>query len=137
MPRAFCFLAALALLAACDRPGNPEQTRAFAARALRGALAYPQSTLVRVAAGDEAAELVLSTSASIDVVVDWYRRALPLNQWELKRETRDRNGAVTLYAEQGPRPLWITLRPNDGGAGTTYTLVGTAADSTMTNSTKK
>jgi hypothetical protein len=130
MPRTLCILAALVLIAACDRPGNAEQTRAFAARALRGALAYPRSTVVRVAAGDEAAELVLSTSASVDVVVDWYRRALPLNHWELKRETRDRNGGVTLYAEQGPRPLWITLRPSDGAEGTTYTLLGAIVDST-------
>jgi hypothetical protein len=133
MPRAFHFLAAIVLLAAaCDRPGNPEQARAFAARALRGALAYPQSSVVSVSAGDEAAELVLSSPDSVDALAAWYRRALPLNGWVIKRDVRDRNGTVTIFAQQGERPLWVTVRPNVGGAGTTYTLVGAivAADST-------
>ena len=137
MPRAFYFLAALALVAACDRPGNPAKTRAFAARALEGTLAYPQSTIVSISAGDEAAELVLSTPAPVEAVTAWYRSALTLNHWEIKRDTQDRNGAVTIYAERGSRPLWITLRANVGGTGTTYTLVGTVVDSTKTDSTKR
>jgi hypothetical protein len=138
MPRAFPLLLAIALLAACERPGNPDEARAFAARALRGTLAYPQSSVVSVSAGDEAAELVLSSPDSVAAVAAWYRRALPLNGWEVKRDVRDRSGTVTIYAEQGPRPLWVTLRPNVGGAGTTYTMVGAVvpADSTRRGATR-
>jgi hypothetical protein len=31
---------------------------------------------------------------------------------------------MTLYAQKGDRPLWITFRPNVGGPGTTYTMIG-------------
>ena len=31
---------------------------------------------------------------------------------------------VCQYAEKHKRPLWLTLRANVGGAGTTYTLMG-------------
>ena len=133
MPRAFHFLAAIVLLAAaCERPGNPEQARALAARALRGALAYPQSSVVSVSAGDDAAELVLSSPDSVGTVAAWYRHTLPLNGWVVKRDARDRNGTVTILAQQGDRPLWLTFRPNVGGAGSTYTMVGAilATDST-------
>jgi hypothetical protein len=124
MPRALPFLVAIALLVACERPGSPEKTRALAYRALRGTLAYPRSSLVTISAGDDAAELALTSPDSVAAVAAWYRRALPLNGWEVKREVVDRNGAVTLYAEHGQRPLWITLRPNVGGEGSTYTMVG-------------
>jgi hypothetical protein len=30
---------------------------------------------------------------------------------------------VTLIAQKGERPLWITLRPNVGAAGSTYTMI--------------
>ena len=132
MSRALYLLTALALIAACDRPGDPMKARAFAAHALRGALAYPNSSVISVSAGDEAAELVLSTPDSVRVVADWFRRALPLNGWRLKRDVNDQAGGVTIYAESGLRPLWVTLKPSAGGAGTSYTLVGAivGADST-------
>jgi hypothetical protein len=136
MPRAFHFFLGIALLAACERPGSPEKARAAAAQALRGTLAYPGSSVLSVSAGNEAAQLALVTPASLDEVATWYRRALPLNHWDVKRDTKDQNDVVTIYAEQDRRPLWITLRPNVGGAGTTYTLVGVFADSTKADSTR-
>ena len=130
MLRVLPLLLAAALLSACDRPGDPEKVRETAARALRGSLTYPNSGIVSVSAGEDAAELVMSSPDSVGAIADWFRRALPLNGWTLKRDTRNPTGAVTLYAEQGPRPLWITLRPNTGGAGSTYTLVGALLDDT-------
>jgi hypothetical protein len=29
-----------------------------------------------------------------------------------------------MYAEHGQRPLWVTVRPNVGGPGSTYTMIG-------------
>lgn len=136
MSRAFHFLAAVVLLAACERPGNPAKTREFAARALRGALAYPRSSVVSVSAGDEAGEFVLSSPDSVGTVAAWYRRALPLNGWVLKRDVVDRTGAVTIYAEQGKRPLWITLRPNVGSMGTSFTLVGVVPSDSASDSVR-
>jgi hypothetical protein len=132
MFRAIHVAIVLAVLAGCERPGdNPAETRKLAGKALSGTLAYPRSTLVSVSAGTEAAQLVLSSPDSMKVVADWFLRALPLNGWDVKRTLSDGKGGVTIYAEHGKRPLWLTLHPNVGGPGTTYTMIGVIpADST-------
>jgi hypothetical protein len=90
--------------------------------------------MVSVSAGEEAAQLVMTSPDSVTVVAKWFLRALPLNKWDVKRTVDDRQGTVTIYAEQGKRPLWLTLRPNVGGSGTTYTMIGVIpTDSTTGN----
>ena len=133
MTRAACLVLISAAVLACERPGSPEQTRRRAGQALQGTLAYPRSTVVSVSAGDEAAQLVLSSPDSVEVVAQWFVRALGLNNWNVQRNITDRSGTVTIYAEQNKRPLWLTLRPNVGGPGTTYTMVGVIP----TDSTKR
>jgi len=124
MLRAACFVVVVALVAACERPGNPEQSRQRAGQALRGALTYPRSSMVSVSAGDEAAQLVMSSPDSVKVITAWFLQTLKLNHWDVKRTISDRSGTVTIYAERETRPLWLTLRPNVGAPGTTYTMVG-------------
>ena len=119
----------LALLAAgCDRDRDRArdagQDRALAARALQGALAYPRSTLVGLSAGSDAAELTFTSPSTAVDVAQWYRRALALNGWELKSDQTGRDGAIAMYAEKGARPLWLTMRPEAGGAGSSYTMIG-------------
>jgi len=118
------FLALTLVAAGCDRERDTEQARALAARALRGVLAYPQSTLVSLSAGSDAAELAFSSPAAVADVAQWYRRALAANGWELKTDQVGRDGSVSMYAVQGTRPLWLTMRPNVGGPGSTYTMIG-------------
>ena len=120
-----------AAVVACERPGGGEATRRAASRALAGTLAYPRSTMVSMSAGEEAAQLVMSSPDSVATVARWFVQALGQNKWDVKRTVSDRNGTVTIYAEQNKRPLWLTLRPNVGGPGTTYTMIGVIpADST-------
>ena len=124
MTRALRFGFVLALLTACERPGSVQETRQRTSQALSGALAYPRSSPVTASAGEEAAQLVMTSPDSVTVVARWFLEALPLNHWDVKRTVSDRSGTVTIYAEQGKRPLWLTLRPSTGGPGTTYTMVG-------------
>jgi hypothetical protein len=124
MTRAVGLILICAALLGCERPGSPEKTRRLAGQALQGTLAYPRSTIVSVSAGDEAAQLVLSSPDSVSVVAKWFVQALSLNKWDVKRNITDESGTVTIYAEQDKRPLWLTLRPNAGGPGTTYTMIG-------------
>jgi hypothetical protein len=125
MRRSIPLLLALTLVAAgCDRERDNEQARALAARALRGVLAYPQSTLVSLSAGSDAAELAFSSPATVADVAQWYRRALTANGWELKTDQVGHDGSISMYAVQGNRPLWLTMRPNAGGPGSTYTMIG-------------
>ncbi|HET8714058.1 MAG TPA: hypothetical protein VFM23_10300 [Gemmatimonadales bacterium] len=123
MTRAVLLSLACAALIACDRPGG-EQDRINVGKALQGTLAYPRSTMVSMSSGEEAAQLVMTSPDSVSVVARWFARALTANNWELKRTISDRNGTVTIYAEKDTRPLWLTLRPNSGGPGTTYTMIG-------------
>lgn len=124
MNRAARLLLLCVALLGCERPGGPEQTRRLAGQAFQGTLAYPRSTMVSMSAGDEAAQLVMSSPDSVAVVARWFVRALGMKNWEVKRNLSDANGTVTIYAEQNKRPLWLTLRPNVGGPGTTYTMIG-------------
>jgi len=131
------FLALTLVAVGCDRDRNAAEERALAARALKGALAYPGSAIVSISVGSDAAQVDLSTGAAVETVADWYRRALRLNGWEIHSDAADASGAVTIYAAKGKRPVWITLRPNVGGAGTTYTVIGASpADSMAVDSIK-
>jgi hypothetical protein len=127
MSRLSALLLLAALCAACDRKTqpSPQQERAFAASVLEGVLAYPQSSVVNVASGSDAAQATFSTPAPVQTVATWYRQMLRLNGWELQSDAVTNDGSVAIFAQQGDRPLWITLKANTGGPGTTYTLIAT------------
>jgi hypothetical protein len=116
-------LLAIAVAAACERRRAPDP-RPMVREALRGVLVYPQSLQIDMAAGEEAAQITLTTTDSIGRVASWFRRALILNQWTLQSDMTGNDGSVSIAAQRGKRPLWITLRPNVGGPGTTYTIIG-------------
>lgn len=127
-------LLVLTTIAGCDRPDETLRARELASRVLRNVLAYPQSSVVRVSAGDDAAELVLSSPASVKEIAAWYRQMLPLNRWELRNE-QERLDTVTMYAEREGKPVWIRLYPSAGAPGTTYSLIGAVlGDSTRRDS---
>ena len=133
------FLLVLLLVVACDRPKEPD-ARQLASRALQGVLSYPGSTIVKVNAGTDAAEVTLTTPDPVAQVANWLRHALTLNGWQLRNEGKGAGGAVSIYAEKPDgRPLWVTLKPNVGGPGTTYTLIGAIieSDSTATSTPRQ
>src|SRR5437762_8910321 len=112
-------------VAACERRGpNPAESRAHAALALRNVLAYPQSSVVSVSSGNEAAEMMLSSPAPVDVIVQWYREFLPLNKWTIKTNSRARAATVSIHVERDARTLWHTFRPNLRAGRTIYGLPG-------------
>jgi len=110
--------------AACERPAERTKEREFAAKVLSGLLAYPRSSVVDVSAGSDAAQVTLATPAPLQEVATWYRQMLRLNGWDLVNDGVMGDGSVSIYAEKGKRPVWVTLRATAGGAGTTYTLIG-------------
>lgn len=119
----FLFTMIFTVVAACERPSERSaQDREVVARVLHGTLAYPGSAVVNFGAGEDAAELVLTTPASPADVVRWYREVLQAQKWNLRSEAHDREGTVTVYAERSGRPLWIRVSP--AGSGTRYVLIG-------------
>lgn len=122
--RLLAFVAMVSAAAACERPGERRAEREQAAAAFRGMVAYPRSSVVSVSAGGEAAQVVLTTPAPVQSVATWYRQVLRLNGWELRADAVLNDGSISIYADSAKRPLWITLKANTGGPGTTYTLIG-------------
>ena len=113
----------LAIAVACNRP-QPPDTRTMLRKSLHGVLVYPRSTLVDAASGTDAAQVTLTTLDSVGVVAGWFREELNLNGWALQSDITNTDQSITITASKGNRPLWITLRPNVGGPGSTYTVIG-------------
>lgn len=93
-------------------------------KAMQGVLVYPLSSEVGIAAGADAAQVTLSTADSVGKVARWFRQALQVNGWTLVSDVTNPDGSIAMSASLGKRPLWITLHPNVGAPGTTYTVIG-------------
>ncbi|HET9709905.1 MAG TPA: hypothetical protein VFP39_16505 [Gemmatimonadales bacterium] len=121
--RSTLMLLTLIAIAGCNRP-QPPDTRTMLRKSLHGVLVYPRSTLVDVTSGSDAAQVTLTTLDSVAVVASWFRQELNLNGWALQSDVTSADGSIAIVAQKGSRPLWITLRPNVGGPGSTYTVIG-------------
>jgi hypothetical protein len=119
----FAFLVAVTLVAGCERR-RPPDPHAMVQRTLKGVLVYPMSVQVSVSAGEDAAQVTMTSQDSVAKVAGWYRRSLATNGWTLTSDVTSADGSTTMSATQGKRPLWITVRRNEGAPGTTYTLIG-------------
>ena len=124
MSRLLLLLIIAALSTGCDRTPSPRPPHELAASVLQGLLAYPQSSVVSVSSGTDVAQAVFTAPAPVDSVATWYRRTLRLNGWDLQNDAVMNDSSVSIFALQGKRPLWITLKSTPGGSGTTYTLIG-------------
>ncbi len=118
---------------ACERH-DQAASRAVLRESMHGVLAYPRSTLVSMTAGTDAGQLELASPDAVDTVAHWFRLALPMNGWQLQSDAKGADGTVSLYAQQGTKPLWITLKRNVAAPGTTYTLIGAVVNSTKADS---
>lgn len=125
--RSTLLLLVLIVVAACNRP-QPPDTRAMLRKSLHGVLVYPRSTLVDASSGSDAAQVTLTTIDSVGVVATWFRSELSLNGWALQSDVTNGDGSIAITAQNGSRPLWITLRPNVGGPGSTYTVIGAVVE---------
>jgi hypothetical protein len=135
MSRAFMLVVLGITAAGCKRPGQVDQSRAVLRQSMRGVLAYPRSSLVSMTAGTDAGQVTLTSPTPVDTIAAWYRLALKLNGWILQNDARSPDGTISLYAQKGSKPLWITLKANVGGPGTTYMLIGAAVDTSGVDST--
>jgi hypothetical protein len=125
MRRPVALLVALLLAIACERRQPPDPS-AMVHKALAGVLVYPHSSPVSMSAGEDAAQMTLSTADSLGRVVSWFRQFLALNGWTLQSDVTT-GDSVSIAATKGQRPLWVNLRANVGAPGTTYTVIGTVA----------
>jgi len=115
---------------ACHRPADV--SRHTIAQSLHGVLVYPRSSLVSMASGDSAGQLMLSSPDLPDVVASWFRVNLAQNHWTLESDSHQPDGSIQMYAERGRQPLWITIQEATGGPGTSYSVTGAIVGSVDT-----
>ena len=113
----------LAGVIACDRRRAPDP-RPMVQKAMHGMFVYPRSVAIDMAAGEDAAQITLTSMDSVGQVARWFREALPLNGWSLQSDLTGQDQSVSIVAMKGTRPLWVSLHPNVGGPGSTYTVIG-------------
>jgi len=123
MTRPLVFTLIVLAATACERRQAPDPGM-MVQRVLGGTLVYPRSERIDMSAGGDAAQMTLRTADSIRPVADWFRHTLALNGWKLQSDLTGTDGSVTLSATRDQRPVWITLRPNEGAPGTIYTMIG-------------
>jgi hypothetical protein len=121
-------IALIAGLGACNRPKDDPQP--MIEKTMKDLLAYPRSSVVSMSASADAAQLSFSSPDSADRVARWYREYLGLNHWELQNDQHAPDGSISIYAQQGKRPIWIALHPNVGGPGSNYTVISGIPDTT-------
>jgi hypothetical protein len=119
----FAFFVAVTFVAGCERR-RPPDPHAMVQRTMKGVLAYPKSVQVSVSAGEDAAQVTMTSQDSAGKVADWFRRSLAAGGWTLTSDVTSADGSTTISATQGKRPLWITFQRNEGAPGTTYTVIG-------------
>ncbi len=124
--RVVSYIALAAGIGACDRP--TDDPRPVLAESMKGLLAYPHSSIINMTAGTDAGQANLSSADSVEQVARWYRSFLQQNNWEVQNDQRAPDGSISLYAQQGKRPIWITMHPNVGGPGTNYTVISGIPD---------
>jgi hypothetical protein len=124
--RVVSYIALAVGLGACDRPAD--DPRPVLAEAMKGLLAYPHSSIINMSAGPDAGQANLSSTDSVEQVARWFRDFLRQNNWDVQNDQRAPDGSISLYAEQGKRPVWITMHPNVGGPGTNYTVISGIPD---------
>jgi hypothetical protein len=84
----------------------------------------PQPTVLDRRGSSDALQLRLLTPAKVKDVEGSYRSLLSKGGWRLVNDTRDRDGALVLLAEQDGPPLWVRIQSTDDSSGTIVELNG-------------
>jgi hypothetical protein len=84
----------------------------------------PQASVVARNGSADAVKLTLRSTAKPDQIEAYYRDVLSKNGWRLVNDSRDREGAVVLLAEQDGPPLWVRIQRTQDGGATMVELAG-------------
>src|SRR5262245_50799510 len=76
----------------------------------------PQASFVQRSGGPDALQITLRSPATPEQIAAYYRGVLQRNGWHLVSDTKDKDGAVVLYAEKKGPPLWIRMQQAEDGS---------------------
>lgn len=84
----------------------------------------PNPSVVSRDGSPEALKLTLRSAAKPADVEKYYREILSRGGWRLVGDSRDRDGALVLMAEQDGPPLWVRIESADDSTATMVELAG-------------
>jgi hypothetical protein len=90
----------------------------------------PQASFVQRSGGPDALQITVRSPAPADQVAAYYRDVLQRNGWHLVSDTKDKDGAVVLFAEKKGPPLWVRVQQAEDGNGTLVQLSGAVVSRT-------
>ncbi len=98
----------------------------------------PDAKFVSRSGSEDALQVTLYSPTQAASVIKYYRAVLSQGKWQLVSDMKKPDGKVVLYAEQGGRPLWVSVWPTTDSAGTMVQLAGAVvtADSAKAPSPK-
>jgi hypothetical protein len=91
---------------------------------MQGAPLYYPSRAVQRQGTSDVLETVFSTDTPPDSLAEWYRQAILDRGWDLIGDTPSPDGGVVLHVQRDGPPLWVMIRPGEGGQGSTFSLIG-------------
>jgi hypothetical protein len=110
-----------AALIACGEkaPSAPKLSEVFSVLPLP-----PRPSFVSRSGGADAIQITVRTPLRADSVAAYYRSVFKAKDWKLINDTKDKDGAVVLFAQRQNRPLWVRVRADNGGSGSLVDLAG-------------
>jgi hypothetical protein len=120
----FVAVVVLTGFAAC----SPEPAKTAKAADVFPSLPVPaDAEVVSRAGSEEALQIVLRSQQSPDDIALYYRSIFTHAPWHLVSDQQSPDGSLTMYAESGGPPMWVTIRKAVGTNGTTIEISGAVA----------
>lgn len=116
--------------ASCQEGAEQVPTERPSTDVIRGAPVYQPAVLVGTRSSAETYEMIFQSPSPLDSVADWYRRQATDRNWSILGDVRMADGGLSMTFERDGPGLWLLLRPGPDGAGTEFSLIGAAPDST-------
>lgn len=84
----------------------------------------PDPSFVQRAAGPDALQVTVRSSASTESVAAYYRQVFKQGSWRLVNDAKDADGATVLLAQRDGPPLWVRIQADPSGQGSLVELSG-------------
>ena len=103
-------LALVATAAGCDRP-KPVKTPELA-EVLPDLYLPSRFSFVSRSGSEDALQITVRTPQTVNQVAEYYRNLLTRDPWKIQSDTRNAEGALTLYATRRGPPIWVRISPD-------------------------
>ncbi len=115
-------------LASCRADTAEEQPARPSQDVMRGAPLYQPAVLADQRGSAEAMEFVFRSPSPADSIAEWYRARITYMGWDISGDATTPDGAISLHAQREGAPLWIIIRSLGDDAGSEFSLIGAAPD---------